>query len=75
MHTPASSASPRGFVYRALDVVERVGNKLPDPAVLFLLLTLVVWGVSWALSGVIFSELDPRSGNPCLLYTSDAADE
>ncbi len=64
MHIPASSAPQRGFVYRALDVVERVGNKLPDPAVLFLLLTLAVWGVSWALSGVSFTELDPRSGDP-----------
>lgn len=64
MHQPASSAPARGFVYRALDLVERVGNKLPDPAVLFLLLTLAVWAVSWALSGVTFSELDPRSGDP-----------
>ncbi len=64
MNTPSAIPPHRGLVYRALDVVERVGNKLPDPAVLFLLLTLVVWVVSWALSGVAFSELDPRSGNP-----------
>ncbi len=62
---PGSSAAPsRSLVYRALDVVERVGNKLPDPAVLFLLLMFVVWGVSAALSGVPFAELDPRNGEP-----------
>lgn len=67
MHTPLNTSPPapsRGIVYRALDVVERVGNKLPDPAVLFLLLTLVVWIVSWILSGVTFAELDPRNGEP-----------
>ena len=59
-----ASAPRRGVVYRALDVVERIGNRLPDPAVLFLLLMLVVWGISWSLSGVAFTELDPRSGDP-----------
>jgi len=62
------AASPplpsRPFVYRVLDVVERLGNRLPDPAVLFLLLMFVVWGVSAALSGVPFAELDPRNGEP-----------
>jgi aminobenzoyl-glutamate transport protein len=64
---PTSAAPPpktQGFVYRALDVVERVGNKLPDPAMLFLILMVVVWTLSWILSGVSFSEIDPRSGEP-----------
>ncbi len=64
MHPAPSSAPSRRLVYRALDVVERAGNRLPDPAVLFLLLTFVVFGVSWALSGVPFAELDPRNGEP-----------
>jgi aminobenzoyl-glutamate transport protein len=54
----------RGFVARALDWVERVGNRLPDPAVLFLLLMLAVWVASWLLSGFSFSEVDPRTGQP-----------
>ena len=33
-------AAPRGVVARFLDAVERVGNRLPDPALLFLLLML-----------------------------------
>ncbi len=64
--TPELQA-PRGALARALDVVERVGNKLPDPAVLFLLLMFVVWVVSWLLSGVSFSEIDPRSGQPIVI--------
>ena len=59
--------APRGALARALDVVERVGNKLPDPAVLFLLLMFVVWVVSWLLSGVSFTEIDPRSGQPIVV--------
>jgi aminobenzoyl-glutamate transport protein len=65
--TPTPAATPpesRGFVYRALDLVERLGNKLPDPAVLFLLLMLLTWVVSWLLAGVAFSEVDPRSQQP-----------
>ncbi len=60
----ASPAPPRGFVNRALDWIERVGNRLPDPAVLFLLLMVVVWVMSWLLSGSSFDELDPRTNEP-----------
>ncbi len=55
-------AAKSGWLNRALNVVEVIGNKLPDPAVLFALLMVVVWLVSWALSGVSFAEIDPRSG-------------
>lgn len=57
--------SPRqGLGSRLLDMVERVGNRLPDPAVLFLLLMLAVWGLSWLLSGVEFEALHPSTGEP-----------
>ncbi|TQD39554.1 AbgT family transporter [Lysobacter aestuarii] len=52
----------RGYVTRFLDAVERVGNRLPDPAMLFLLLMLLVWVVSAMLSNVSFEAIDPRSG-------------
>ncbi|TKS52852.1 AbgT family transporter [Luteimonas yindakuii] len=58
------AASQRGVMSRFLDSVERVGNRLPDPAMLFLLLMLAVWVLSWALSGVSFQALDPRTGDP-----------
>ncbi len=47
-----------------LGAVERIGNKLPDPAVLFIALLFVVWILSWLLSYVSFSYIDPRSGEP-----------
>ena len=50
----------RGFVNRALDVVERVGNKLPDPFIMFAILTAVVIALSaiFSLTGV--SVLHPQ---------------
>lgn len=58
----AAPAPQASWLNRALNRIEIVGNKLPDPAVLFALLMIVVWIASWALSGVSFAELDPRSG-------------
>jgi len=52
------TAAPGGF----LGTVERVGNKLPDPAVLFIALLFIVWVLSWLLSYVTFDVIDPRSG-------------
>ena len=51
-----------GRMARALDWVERVGNKLPDPALLFFLLLLLVWVVSALLSQFSFNQIDPRTG-------------
>jgi aminobenzoyl-glutamate transport protein len=58
------AASGKTFVQRALDTLERVGNKLPDPAVLFVIGLLAVWVLSKLLSGVAFSEINPASGEP-----------
>ncbi len=52
---------------RMLSVVERVGNKLPDPTVLFIALLFIVWLLSWLLSYVTFSVVDPRSGEPIVI--------
>lgn len=49
---------------RFLDAVERLGNKLPDPAMLFILLLGVVMALSWALSMVSFDIVNPRTGAP-----------
>jgi aminobenzoyl-glutamate transport protein len=49
---------------RVLDAIERVGNRLPDPAALFMILLGVVWVLSAVLSNLSFSEIDPRTGNP-----------
>ncbi|TDP30972.1 aminobenzoyl-glutamate transport protein [Idiomarina aquatica] len=53
---------PRGLLNRLLDGVERVGNKLPDPAVMFFGLLLIVWVMSWIFSSVSFDEKHPLTG-------------
>jgi aminobenzoyl-glutamate transport protein len=56
---PATAAnSPKGF----LGTVERVGNALPDPAVLFIALLGIVWILSWLLSYVTFDVFHPATG-------------
>ena len=52
---------------RMLASVERVGNKLPDPAMLFVGLLVVVWLLSWLLSMVTFETVDPRSGEALVI--------
>ena len=52
---------------RMLTTVERVGNKLPDPAMLFVFLLVVVWLLSWLLSYVSFEMIDPRSGEALVI--------
>lgn len=55
------------FVTRALDKIERVGNKLPDPAIIFLISMLIVWVLSALLSDVSFSTIDPRTQAPVVV--------
>ncbi len=57
-------AQPATRLDRALATIERIGNKLPDPALLFVILLVIVWITSALLSSVSFSEIDPRNGNP-----------
>ncbi len=61
---PASTPDDRTFVNRMLNHIEKVGNKLPDPAMLFLISLIVVWILSAIFSGVSFDDIDPRSGQP-----------
>jgi len=53
-----------GFIERTLSGIERVGNKLPDPAMLFLLSMFIVWILSWLLSDVAFTLINPRTQAP-----------
>jgi aminobenzoyl-glutamate transport protein len=50
-----------------LDRIERIGNRLPDPALLFLALVVVVWLLSALLSGVDYDHVDPRTGSPLVV--------
>ena len=58
------SSTNSGFINRALGGIEVVGNKLPDPAMLFLIALILVWILSALLAPVAFTELDPRNGEP-----------
>ncbi|MGQ8366784.1 AbgT family transporter [Glaciecola sp. 1036] len=50
------------WVTRALDRVEVVGNKLPDPAIIFFISLLIVWGLSALLSQFSFDAINPKTG-------------
>ena len=69
--TPPSSPNPdlhkvlpgkRTWLERSLGAIETVGNKLPDPAVLFFLLMLLVWVLSAILSPIQFDAVHPSTG-------------
>ena len=63
MADPNQTTAPGGF----LGTVERVGNKLPDPAMLFVGLLFIVWVLSWLLSYVTFDVVDPRSNEALVI--------
>ena len=52
---------------RMLASVERVGNKLPDPTMLFVGLLFIVWILSWLLSYLSFELVDPRTSQPLVV--------
>lgn len=62
--TPEGEAKPKGLLVWTLDRLETLGNKLPDPAVLFLIGMVATWILSKWLSGMSFREIDPRTQQP-----------
>jgi aminobenzoyl-glutamate transport protein len=52
----------------ALRVIERVGNRLPDPVLLFVGLLVTTWGASWLLSSMSFAVVDPRTKAPLVVH-------
>jgi aminobenzoyl-glutamate transport protein len=64
--TDGGEAAPQeapGRLARTLDRIERVGNKLPDPALLFFLLLIAVWLLSALMAQFTYGHIDPRSGD------------
>src|SRR5690606_40118351 len=56
-------ATPKkGLINKLLDFVERAGNKLPDPAILFFTLMIIIWLLSAVFSTFTFSEINPTTG-------------
>jgi aminobenzoyl-glutamate transport protein len=56
-----TDVQPRTRMQRALDRLEVIGNKLPDPAMIFVIALVIVWAVSVALARVDFADADPRT--------------
>ena len=59
---PTPATPKKGLIVKALDLLEFAGNKLPDPAILFVLGLAITWGLSSWLSGMTFEEINPSSG-------------
>src|SRR5690554_2067012 len=66
--TQETTSEKKGFVTKILDSVERIGNKLPDPAILFFVLMLVIWALSAVFSSFEFSEIDPTTGSAIQIH-------
>src|SRR5699024_12509884 len=52
----------KGFFHKFLDVIERVGNKLPDPFALFIGLAFLIIIISWIFSLFDASVIHPGNG-------------
>jgi len=52
----------RGLLQRSLDVVERVGNRLPDPFILFVILAVSMILLSWVFSLFGATVVHPGTG-------------
>ena len=59
-----SESKKPGLLDRFLNAIEVAGNKLPDPAVLFLGLMTLIWLLSWPLSAIDFGAKHPTTGAP-----------
>ena len=63
-----STTNPKpALVDRLLSGIERAGNKLPDPAILFVIALAVTWIVSALLANVQFEVIDPRTSKPIIV--------
>ncbi len=57
------SAARRSVLSRFLSAVERVGNALPHPATLFAIFALAIIVLSWLLSELGLSTINPKDGS------------
>ncbi|ELA9196709.1 AbgT family transporter [Vibrio parahaemolyticus] len=57
-----SAVSNPSGMERFLNFIERTGNKIPDPAILFFWALVITWAASALLSNVSFDLLNPRTG-------------
>lgn len=55
----STTKQPQGRLFKILDKVEKAGNKLPDPAVMFAGLIVIIWVLSYLFSHVTFTATLP----------------
>lgn len=60
----STEVAPNSLFNRLLNSIEKAGNKLPDPAILFFYLMVIVWILSAILAPIDFGEVHPRTGDP-----------
>ncbi len=75
MNPQPTLAGERTWVERVLGGIETVGNKLPDPAVLFFLLMLLVWVLSAALAPIQFDAKHPTTGDTIVVVNQLSGDQ
>src|SRR5699024_1845582 len=63
-----------GFFQRFLDTVERVGNRLPDPFILFVILAVLMIIISWVFSLFNASVVHPGTGEELPIQSLVSAD-
>lgn len=61
----ASSGISGRFIARALDLIERAGNRLPHPITIFCLFAAAVPVISAVAAAFDVSVINPRTGQPC----------
>ncbi len=68
-NTAATSQTTKKRLFdRFLDMTEVLGNKLPDPTVLFMILCLIVLVFSWIGAGLGWSVIHPGTGKAVTVY-------
>jgi aminobenzoyl-glutamate transport protein len=63
----SSTTVNKKFSDKILDFIEKSGNLLPDPAMMFFFCLVIVWILSAIFSNISFTEIDPRTGTPLLV--------
>lgn len=58
----SSVSKKKGFTDRFLDVMERMGNKLPDPLILFVIVAVAIVVLSWIFSVCNITAISPVDG-------------
>ncbi len=60
---PSDAGAPRGPLARALDLLERAGNRLPDPITIFAAIAVLTLAMSWLGARLGWQALHPADGS------------